>query len=860
MNKEQAVAEILDRTVGQIDLLPSATFEGRPGVKQISDELAALELTGGPADAVAFHDFHVLQMAFKHVWAQAFNQSIYENVEELYNETVRIYDDAGLPVPDFGAINDVKELNAFLGSAFGGGGVVVGPPTSTRSREGSPPIPPPPIPVPMSADLLAAFPEARWVWPYLTEPEKVVVQSNASIVNGGSTDEELRNARHAVSMIIEQAEAKLGRLSKLVLDIGQALSEPYAFDIFAPNTFNYGVMLTYRQRWEPLTYQAGDLVATIPLAPGEIRRYSRKQTIKKSIAQKEMERSMRSRSDQSSETGRAESEIMKKAASSTNFKMTSSGSFNVGIGSISASSEFGANQAEESASNKKNFHESTVKAAQEYRLERSLEIDTSLVTENEETSSGEISNPNNELTVTYLFYELQRRYQVSEQIHRARPVVLVAQDVPAPHEINEAWLISYQWILGRVLLDESIRPALQYLTSGFAGDEAAIQIIRAQWLATKGQVTKLERAVEIQLAQRDSLREMLVNTALAKSEQEAAALPTAVKVLFTAGTDPNDAAVDLLEAKRAAAETRLKYTEQAVEDAQRKLKQETDALEQATRQYADAMQKKFARHVAIDQLRLHVKQNILYYMQAIWDHEPTDQRFFRLYNKKIKFPTAPQGTLFSASAAPPDPFANMITTFAVGMQAPDFEVGDEVELVEVADIDNPIGYKGNYMIFPLKKSNDLTDFMLLEFMDEYFGIRDPDEAGAYTRSELEAWLTENLRRDDVTLSEKQRMERLFIEKLGEARPVTDEIIVPTGQLFIEALPGRHPLLEDFKLRHRIEDLHKVKSEVRHAELENLRLASRLVEGPENLGLLDDPDIEKKIVVGNGAAVVLDPDA
>ena len=34
----------------------------------------------------------------------------------------------------------------------------------------------------------------------------------------------------------------------------------------------------------------------------------------------------------------------------------------------------------------------------------------------------------------------------------------------------------------------------------------------------------------------------------------------------------------------------------------------------------------------IDRLRVHVKENILYYMQAIWRQEPPDQRFFRLYN------------------------------------------------------------------------------------------------------------------------------------------------------------------------------------------------------------------------------------
>jgi hypothetical protein len=91
------------------------------------------------------------------------------------------------------------------------------------------------------------------------------------------------------------------------------------------------------------------------------------------------------------------------------------------------------------------------------------------------------------------------------------------------------------------------------------------------------------------------------------------------------------------------------------------------------------------------------------------------------------------------------------------------------------------------------------------------------------------------------------------------RRSTDEIIVPTGQLFIEALPGSHPLLEDFKLLHRLEDVRKVKAEVRHAELENLPLASRVVGGQERPELLEDPDIEKKIVVENGADVIVDGD-
>ena len=82
----------------------------------------------------------------------------------------------------------------------------------------------------------------------------------------------------------------------------------------------------------------------------------------------------------------------------------------------------------------------------------------------------------------------------------------------------------------------------------------------------------------------------------------------------------------------------------------------------------------------------------------------------------------------------------------------------------------------------------------------------------------------------------------------------DEITVPTDSLFIETLPGAHPLLEDFKLRHRELDVLKVGEEVRKARLENLRLASRLLHDER-----EDPDIEKKIVVSGGVNTVIDVD-
>ena len=45
-------------------------------------------------------------------------------------------------------------------------------------------------------------------------------------------------------------------------------------------------------------------------------------------------------------------------------------------------------------------------------------------------------------------------------------------------------------------------------------------------------------------------------------------------------------------------------------------------------------------------------------------------------------------------------------------------------LIEVADL-VPLGFKGNYMILPMKEHNALTEFMAAPYIDSAFGAMDP---------------------------------------------------------------------------------------------------------------------------------------
>jgi hypothetical protein len=157
----------------------------------------------------------------------------------------------------------------------------------------------------------------------------------------------------------------------------------------------------------------------------------------------------------------------------------------------------------------------------------------------------------------------------------------------------------------------------------------------------------------------------------------------------------------------------------------------------------------------------------------------------------------------------------------------------------------------------LKEPNCLTDFMMTPYLDAALGLRDPDELGNWTLEEFVEYvrcLQGHMSQNDFNAL-LDGLANQFRSLLNTPRRGTEEIVVPTGSLFIEALPGKHPILEDFKLKHRAMDVKRVQADVRRIELENLRLVARLLTDE-----YEDPEIERKIVIeGSGQNVVVSGD-
>lgn len=802
--------ELVERT-GEL-----GSIDERPGAVDIAENIAAMSLRSGPADSTSVFDFDVLSIAFEHVWREAFDEDVIDTAMELYSEIVLLGGEPPVrrlpPQMYMRALRaEVRALAQTTPMRPAAGVATVRPRGRIRDHRG----------------------ETR---PRPTRPRPPRGNgTSAPRPRGGSGTPPVRPSA--------------GRPSALLRELEERLQEPYSFTSYAvqngEHAINFGLVTTYRQRWQPLEYQAGDLVKTITLAPKEELSYSRKTTRKRT--RRESSKRSIDELERSDETHmrRDADDIVRGARASLG--MDVSGTYKAISGGIQGSSE------KSSSETKRRIREAVRKASQELKESRSLEItvtdEGTIATE----ESGKLINPNDELPVTYLFYELQRRYRVSERIHRLTPVILVAQPMPSPHEITRSWILQHDWILESGILDSSFLPAIDYLRTSSEGAEMYVDELYQNLILQRQLVTTLEGQRRTRLQEtRDRYSALAEAIARARRAEGEAATEGYIEkglewIIGSNDVDPESARL-VEEASRDAYERAL-ADQQSLEE---RLLREQEIVTTATERYLEALRVFKNRELAVMRLRVHIKQNILHYMRLIWDHEDPDQRFFRLHN--VRVPRIVGSLHYQVVDDPdglpqPPSWRTPKKLLATAQLDP---VKGDVALVEIADLDNPLGYKGNYLILPLRQANVLTRYMMVPYADAAAGLRDPDTLGNYTRSELETYVCCLKKRlgEQEFAELRPLINQLYARLLSDTRRDEEEVVVPTGSLFIEALPGTHPILEDFKLRHRAIDVVAAATEVRRKELENLRYAARIVAGE-----LDDPDIDKLIHIDGQGHIV-----
>ncbi len=351
---------------------------------------------------------------------------------------------------------------------------------------------------------------------------------------------------------------------------GHVLPEKYPFDTFHYPSTNVGLRLVYRQEWKPLGSQPGEIVRTIPLGPGQkdrvtvkiVRRQKRTSTLE---TQTESETTT-----ESSDSAKDSSEIVNDAKDTSNWNETLhvGGTF-LGIGA-SSDTVLGGYSEEQSKRTASHLSETMRKTASKLRRQTKVVVSTESEVSYEQEHYSEISNPNNEIAITYEYHKLQQQYEVFTYLAEVQSVIYVAEEVPAPSAVNEEWIRKHDWILAKVLKDESHRATLNELIQD--ADEETLSDIpfAAMHSATLQNFAKFDQG--------------------AAQGQQGLSIP------------------DIY------GEPQRIYQQQLRDN--------------AARQRANLI-----RGRKRSRLYQHLRDNILYYCRAIWIHEDPDQRLLR-YKKE----------------------------------------------------------------------------------------------------------------------------------------------------------------------------------------------------------------------------------
>jgi hypothetical protein len=908
----------------------------------IDDVIRGLVFAPGPADVPAFYDFHDVQIAFEPVWQEALDERYLDDVEEAYD---RIVESGGAP-----AASSVKTVltapvrsGGFFGNLFDRLSDVV----SAIDAEVPPSVA---ATVSISLEEWKALPaasrnELRALADQIVELRGLIIEALdpedlpevdlfniIELIRAAQTKQSIayrsqiqllkadadRLVAHGRRLLLErEARGPWSPTHDLIERLRRHRVSAYPFRYFAASpaarSVNFGLMVTYRQQWTPISYQVGELASTIPLAPKETRKFSKRTVIKTKRAQQEIESNLISRRNETEERSRAESEIVARATAKTNFTLSSEGTFNIGGegtmgGSAKTTSTFTRDAERHSESVKKEFREAIIKSAEEYKNERKVEVSTEETVEQETTESGEIQNPNDEIPVTFLFYELQRRFRVAEKLHRLQSIVFVAQEVPPANTVDAAWLLRHDWILNRCLLDDSFRPALTYVSTSLVSEDIVLREMRDGLFRQRRLVEELKEDVADRRVLA-GLRYAALQRQIERTAESADSggglfggigdlvggigiggeLLSGAIDMITGGGD--ESASQEAQIREGAARDAFDRERREEEEQAARLMNALSGLESMQRAYSERLGQHLRQLTQVERLATHVVQNIMHYMQAIWSYEPDDQRFLRLRNVPVpvfekdkglrRFILDPRritelnevpalsGRMFGLSVAP-------------GLHKPPRRPQEikTMPLSDVADINRPLGFVGNYMMFPMYEANPITDFMMDPYVtiaEGEYGISDPDPLGNMTLEEFSEYvccLKDHLSKQAAAAtggggagagavgvapasdpwSEIEPYLRDTLRRLLQlSLRNNDEVVVPTSSLYIEALPGAHSVVERFKHLHRQLDVKTAQENLRRMAIDNVRRAQRILDAE-----LEDPDIEAKYVFDGGSPTVVPP--
>ena len=272
----------------------------------------------------------------------------------------------------------------------------------------------------------------------------------------------------------------------------------WPFSSFPAGEVNIGLRVIYRQAWRHVGAQRGELIGTKPL--GTERLEPESAAVTPAVASPPASRSSRI-VETIIEKGRSSrdledlvKEITRATADSMKWRVDCDGSIHTDLRELAATSDLEVECRESSRNMSLRLSEMARNVAGELRGKANAALGS--ITPQALAPSSPSNEPEvvgDEETATQVYSRLRNLYEVLTRPAEIQNIVLVGEKLPAPSEINRSWVRRHDWILAKVLLDESFRDALETIGVDSSAEQAQSQR-GVQLEATRGRLYEHIRA------------------------------------------------------------------------------------------------------------------------------------------------------------------------------------------------------------------------------------------------------------------------------------------------------------------------------------------------------------------------------
>lgn len=240
--------------------------------------------------------------------------------------------------------------------------------------------------------------------------------------------------------------------------VGQDVYRPrsgamgWPFSSFPAGEVNVGLRIVYRQEWRDLGAERGEVIRRVPPVPNEPEPMSAT-TVETTIEEGATTRSLEEVVDDAVE---ATVEAMK-------WSRDTEGSIHIGVRSLAARTDMGLElECRESTRETSTRLSDMIMRRMTSMIRDETEVlgSTQLEDNRESSCASDVESSADQDVAATVHSRLENRYEVLTRLAEVDSVVLVAEKLPAPGEIDGSWVRRHDWILAKVLLNESFREAL----------------------------------------------------------------------------------------------------------------------------------------------------------------------------------------------------------------------------------------------------------------------------------------------------------------------------------------------------------------------------------------------------------------